>query len=404
MKLRIIIQLFILTVLFLNWGCMKEQNYLQTEIPVLSFNDSSATNSKDIIFSGILDKYISKGIPGMTMFVYTPEEGLWIKSKGFACIETKTEMNPEHLLFSSSVGKTYCATAIFLAIETGLLSIDNKLSELLPKTDYENLPNGSELTIRQLLKMQSGLPNCDADVSHIYDQINNIYSFNKFDAIKYVYNKEADFSPGTKTAYSSTNYELLALVLEKVSGMEYGEYIRQNILEPLNLTHTFVNGMVNFPNYQYIENAYIDRYSDMKLENFTDFETHKISYLTGSDGVIATMHDYFTFFRFLFNGEILQTNHLNEMMNWSEFSEKPDLDFIKRYKGYGAGLFYVETDYGSCYGHTGDSGGQGMMIYYFLEKDTYIGFSINVTTSLPGYWFELFQRDIWFDLIDSIFD
>jgi CubicO group peptidase (beta-lactamase class C family) len=121
------------------------------------------------------------------------------------------------------------------------------------------------------------------------------------------------FSPGIKTAYSSTNYELLALVLEKNTGIKYGDYVKQAILHPNHLEHTFVNGMVDFPDYGSIENAYIDRYSDKKIKNFTDFEKHKIAYLTGSDGVLATMHDYFSFYRLLFSDRIVQPEHLDEI-------------------------------------------------------------------------------------------
>ena len=115
------------------------------------------------------------------------------------------------------------------------------------------------------------------------------------------------------------------------------------------------------------------------------------------------MHDYFKFYQSLFKNELLSRQSMEDMKTWTSWFEEPEKSYLKRYKGYGAGLFYVETTAGICYGHTGNSGGHGMMIYYFPDSEVTMAYAVNITTSLAGKWNEYFQRDIWNDLLNSVF-
>lgn len=398
--LNILIFYFALTVT----SCMKDNHFDPVSALSLGFTDSSDTNPQAQLYQSIITKYIKKGVPGMVMLIDTPNNGLWIGSGGKSCIEQNTAMEKSTLLFSASVGKTYCATAVLLLAEQGKLNLDDKIQNYLPKNVYSKIPNGKKATIRQLLTMQSGIPDCDGDITHLFEQINDIYALKEYDAIKFIYDKDADFAPGTRTAYSSTNYELLAMIIDHVTGEHHSKYYTNNIFNTLNLQQTFYKNEPGYPNIRGLENVYIDRFGDGEIENFTDFEKQKVTYLSGSDGIIASMHDYYTFFKALFNNQLLSKETMDLMLTWSPWHDKPDKSYLERYKGYAYGLFYVETPYGNCYGHTGNSGGHGMMIYYFPDQNIMVGYAINITTSLAGKWFEIFQRDIWNDIIKAVFE
>lgn len=389
-----------ITITFLS--CKNDGIFEPVSRQPLGFTDSSNTNINSDTYQAVIDKYINNGIPGMLLLIHTPGEGLWLGRGGVSCIETKTTMEKSTLLFSASVGKTYCAVSILLLVESGQLNLDDKIQTYLPKYIYDKIPNGKKATIRHLLTMQSGIPDMDGDATHLFEQVNDIYTLKEYDALDFIYDKDADFEPGTKTEYSSTNYELLAKIIDIVTGEHHSKYYTEQIFNVLGLEQTFYKNEKGYPNISGLENVYIDRFGDGKIENFTKWEKHKVKYLTGSDGIIASMHDYFKFYQALFNTELLSGQSVEEMKTWMPWSEEPEEHYLKRYKGYGVGLFYVETPAGICYGHTGNSGGHGMMIYYFPDSGLTIAYAVNITTSLAGKWNNIFQRDIWNDLLNTI--
>lgn len=383
-------------------SCMKDSSFEPVSPVPMAFADSSASNPHSSAYQSIINKYIQKGVPGMVLIVDSPENGLWLGAGGKSCIEKSTPMEKSTLLFSASVGKTYCAVAILLLAEEGKLNLDDKIQTYLPKDIYDKIPNGKKATIRQLLTMQSGIPDIDSNITHLFEQVNDIYAFDEYDAIEYVYDKKPDFEPGTETKYSSTNYELLAKIIDRVTGEHHSKYYSRKIFTPLGLQQTYYKNESGYPDIPGLENVYIDRFGDGRIENFTRWEKQKVTYLTGSDGIIASMYDYYSFFRALLRNKILCQQMTEQMKQWNKWNEEPEQSYLKRYAGYAYGLFYVKTSYGNCYGHTGNSGGLGIMIYYFPHRDITIGYAINITTSLAGKWFELFQRDIWADVMNAV--
>ncbi len=135
-----------------------------------------------------------------------------------------------------SVSKQFCATAIMLLQERGLLSIDDTLEKYFP--EYEI---GKDISLRNLLNMRSGIidfinqatPMEDYDVSVDYTAEQN-----KKNIMDWLFKEELYADPDYHFSYCNTNYFLLAEIVGQVSGMEYKDFIRQNIFEPLHMEHS----------------------------------------------------------------------------------------------------------------------------------------------------------------------
>ena len=112
-------------------------------------------------YESILEVFTKKGHPGVGAFIETEEEGIWNGSAGFACIENKTPISPEHLFFSSSCAKAYTATAILMLYEDGKINLDHCIDQYLPKSISDQVPNGHSATVRQLPQHSSGIPDGD---------------------------------------------------------------------------------------------------------------------------------------------------------------------------------------------------------------------------------------------------
>ena len=129
-----------------------------------------------------------------------------------------------------SLTKTFTAAAIAILHERGALSLDDTVGKYIPK-----FPHGGEITIRHLLAHTSGVPDYHSlpDYGARRARPTTLAEF-----AAWIGTKPLDFRPGERDAYSSSGYALLADVIERVSGLEYGEFLRRNLFKPLGMTET----------------------------------------------------------------------------------------------------------------------------------------------------------------------
>ena len=138
----------------------------------------------------------------------------------------------------ASVSKPFTAVAILLLEEKGLLSVQDPLTKFIP--DY---PRGDEITIHNLLVHTSGIKN--VNVFGNYDRESK-FPQTPEKLVKLFKDKPLDFNPGEKYSYSNSNYNLLAFIIEKVSGKSYGEFLKENIFNHLNMKDTGHDGTVEY--------------------------------------------------------------------------------------------------------------------------------------------------------------
>jgi CubicO group peptidase (beta-lactamase class C family) len=149
---------------------------------------------------------------------------------GLADVKNRKTVNWNTTFNAFSVTKTFTALAILQLAEKGKLSINDSAKRYLPDFTYS-----SDITIRQLLAHTSGIPNPNP-LSWIHLEIEH-HTFDRnafFNQIFERYNKTKS-EPNEKFSYTNLEYFLLGQIIEKVSGQTYEDYIRDNILEPLEI-------------------------------------------------------------------------------------------------------------------------------------------------------------------------
>jgi CubicO group peptidase (beta-lactamase class C family) len=153
---------------------------------------------------------------------------------GMANYELSVPNAPRTKFHIASISKTFTAAAILILEQRGLLSVDGPLIKYLP--DY---PGGDKITIHHLLVHTSGIPN-----------INNFPGYGNWSRfpqtpaslIEKFKNRPLSFPPGTRYDYSNSNYNLLAAIIEKVSGRSYGDFLEEAIFDPLDMRDTAHDG------------------------------------------------------------------------------------------------------------------------------------------------------------------
>ncbi len=200
-----------------------------------------------------LDRLMSRYIDGGSAVVYRNDHILCQSAKGKANTANDKDIDVNTLFPIGSISKTFCAEAVTLLNEQGKLSIDDKVAKYFP--EYEKAKN---VSLKNLLTHRSGIRDyVNSDNSYIgheypvdeYEILeNNTDEQNRQNLLDWLFAQDMKFSPDTQFSYSNSNYYLLALVVEQVSGVSYSEFVRRNIFEPLGMTNSgFVNEMLDSP-------------------------------------------------------------------------------------------------------------------------------------------------------------
>ncbi len=338
----------------------------------------------------LLDRYARRGLVGLALFVDSDTEGRWLGAAGAASIEDDVGMSTCHVHHGASLAKTYLATVTLLLAERGELDLDAPIRNHLPSRIARHLPNGERATIRQLMNHSSGIPEYNDAGPYLVDTFNDPQaSMSTEKRISYVYNEDALFEPGTDFAYSDTNYMLLSLIVDQVTG-DHAAQIAEDILEPLALSKTYYHGVEGYPEPPCVTNNYFEKKGDGRLENISDVQLQATEDVRGADGIIASPEDFATFFSALLEGRLLSQASLDEMQQFRRTSE-PDVR-------YGLGLARLEADNEVWLGHSGSTIGAGALVYRNTTLGVTVATFTNLGLSFPSPLAKEFYPHFWDDL------
>jgi D-alanyl-D-alanine carboxypeptidase len=365
-------------------SCKKDWSIPATSCQ-LSFADSSQGNAKKNLYMALLSRYVEGGVPGITLLVRTPKEGLWIGAAGMSKIETNEPMLPCNIHHSGSVVKMYIGTAVMLLVEDGKIDLDAQINTYLDAGLCNHIGNGNTATVRQLLNHNSGIRDFVVETNHIADYFNDLFNnYTTQDFLHYIYDKPANFAAGTDVEYSNTNFVLLTLIIERVTGKPHADFLSERIFKKLGLHETFYKNEPGYPNPPGLVNSYWDRYANGQLENITQVAIHFDLLSVGHDAMLASTHDYATFIEALMKGRIVTQSSLDQMMQW-KYERKMDI-----YSG--LALLRLKTTYGDAIGHGGANFGVAMEVLYFPKDDITIVFCSNISGYFPSPALDLLKK------------
>ena len=353
-------------IVFLLAGVSCEK--ITTDIPVntcsFTVETGNDTNPNTLLYQDILNESVKKGLPGVSLVVYTPEYGWWAGCAGKASIEEQTDMQPCHLFHSASLMKPLTATMIMRLVEEKKIRIENPISDYLPEDIVNRIPNGSEITVRHLLGHTSGLGHGIFGFMESVDRLNDPDRATSFDWLmeRYVYDQPAQADVGEKMIYSNSGYDLLGMIVEEVSGMPVGDYFNQEIRDPLGLTSTYSSASPGYPDQiPNIVNGYMEIFPG-ELQNCSDLDMAYTRHSKGCDGLIATPYEYARMYREILKGNILKPATVKVMKSGENLYVEDIFCCL--------GLMKINPyQYGVAYGHGGIYLGITARSLYFPDSD-----------------------------------
>lgn len=194
---------------------------------------------------GIIAARFKPDLPGVAALVVKDGHPILRKAYGMANVELGVQARPEHVFRIGSTTKLFTATAVMLLADEGKLALDTPVGRYLPDTPL----HWDKVTIAHLLTHTSGIPNLSMDSGYWRTSVRLEHAPSEL--VDPVRARPLAFPPGTRFDYSNTGYNLLGLVIEKVTGKPYYTFLEERISKPLGLQHTregsdgtFIPGLV----------------------------------------------------------------------------------------------------------------------------------------------------------------
>ena len=163
-------------------------------------------------------------IPGLSVAVIGDGQIILVKGYGFANVEHQVPVKPETIFQSGSVGKQFTATAVMMLVEEGKISLEDKISKHL--TDAPE--SWKDITVRHLLTHTAGTTDYPRDFNFHRD-------YTEDELLKRAATIPLAFQPGEKWSYSNLGYVMLGILVRKVSGKFYGDFLQERIFKPLGM-------------------------------------------------------------------------------------------------------------------------------------------------------------------------
>ena len=180
-----------------------------------------------------VDEAIGHGFDGMIVYVDEAGKDPAFYAGGWKNREEKIPANPHSLFKIGSIRKLYVAVAITKLVSANRLSLDKTLADYFPEL-VGRIENADRITLRLMVQHRSGIPNY-TDYPDFWNDPEN----SRKDKLQFVLDLPANFEPDEDYEYSNTNYLLLSRLINKTVGYSYHQYIKEEILNRLELNNTY---------------------------------------------------------------------------------------------------------------------------------------------------------------------
>ena len=323
-----------------------------------------------------LDEWHKAGsFPGATLGVVLANGESFGLAVGLSDRETKTPMRPTDRMLAGSVGKTFAAATALQLIKEGKINLDDKIEKYLGREQwFSRLPNAKDITVRQLMNHTSGLVRYEFKDQFTKDLTANPEKVWKpAELVAYLLDEKPPFEAGKSWDYSDTNYIVLGMIIEKVTGRKFYDEANRRLIRPLKLTDTIpqdgrgLKGVVQ--GYAGPNNPFGG--TDAMIVN-GKFAINPQFEWTGG-GYASTAHDLARWAKMIYEGKAFSPDLLPQVL------EGVPAAMLGRETRYGLGAIIRKTQAGTSYGHSGFFPGYMTDMMYFPEHRVAVAVQVNTS-------------------------
>jgi D-serine dehydratase len=348
------------------------------------------TNRLSTHLQSLLDDGVSLGIPGVSAAMATRDGVIWTGTAGASNVQTGEPVRADMLFGIGSITKTFLAVVTLQLVEEGRLRLGDSVASVLGNV-ARGIANAGHATIAQLLNHTSGVPSWEDDPFWIRDgrgaslEVDRVWG--KPDTLDYIKGHPPAAAPGDIYGYSNTNYTLLGLIIEKVTGADAVGEIHERILKPLGLKDIYLEGFESVPEDR-ISHRYHWATPDFRRDagvnaaftevrpGLIDVTRSNLSVEWTAGGMVATARDMALYGAALRDGKLLTPNSMEFLAQWLPAGKTMQV---------GHNVFREEHPDGfTLIGHNGAVLGFSATLYWIEGADAVVAAMCNVGVMHSG--------------------
>ena len=349
---------------------MSSTAQVTTSSPVTTAGAAAFDDATTASFQRVLDDTrATGGFPGVIALV-SSAQGTWIGTSGTTGEGLDAVPTPTDHTRVGSLTKTMTATVILQLSEEGKLDLSDPIGNYVA-----GMPNGDVATIQQLAEMTSGIaPYTTSDAFQQQLFADPLKVWTPAELIAFEQGRPAEFAPGQGWQYSNTNYVLLGMVIEQVTGQSIADVFQERLFGPLGMTNTVFPGSSNAIADPHLHGVTEQGQDDGTTADATEWNPSE-AFTAGE--VISTLGDLEIWANALFTGEgILKP----ETQQFRRDSINRTIPPNSATAGYGFGI----GDMGGWWGHDGQIPGYTTAVMHNYDLDTTMIVLVNSDIPLPG--------------------
>lgn len=334
------------------------------------------TTIQEALQSALDESITNSGAIGVSAAVIFPDGKMWKGASGIS--HEAVPLTTDMLFDIASIQKNFQAALALKLVEEGLISLEDPLGKWFPP--YPNI--SGKITIRQILNLTSGIDNFVEDPQSPFRVGYVNIHHEKMWTCEEIYNtfvREPNFEPGTRCAYSSTNYIVLRHIIEKATREKQTKVFEDRLLKPYHLNHTLADFSNPIPASMPIAHGWFDTNDDGKADDISGYSINWITSLSPMC-VYSTPSDMVQWIDALYHKKhVLNNETLKAMLTFfSPVQNEPMM------KGYGLGV--VDINLGAIlpkwkdvqvYDHLGSQFGYTTFAGYFPEPGISVSIMFN---------------------------
>jgi D-alanyl-D-alanine carboxypeptidase len=315
--------------------------------------------------------------PGATVGIVLADGRSFGLATGYSDITSKTPMKADDRMLAGSVGKTYAAATALQLVGEGKLRLDDKIEKYLGKEPwFPRLPNSKDITVRQLMNHTSGLVRYEFKDTFTKDlTANPAKAWKPEELLAYLFGEKAPFEAGKGWDYSDTNYIVLGMIIERITGRKFYDEAKQRLIKPLKLNDTIPQDGLRLKKvvqgYAGPNNPFGG--SDEMIRNGKFIINPQFEWTGG--GFATTSEDLARWAKMMYEGKAYSPGLLPQVLDGVA------APMLGKETKYGLGVIIRPTRAGLTYGHSGFFPGYMTDMMYFPEHR--FGVAVQVNTSVP---------------------
>jgi D-alanyl-D-alanine carboxypeptidase len=308
-----------------------------------------------------LQRLVTAGFPGGFVYIEDRDGSSQFFTAGFADLDTHRRMTLDDHYRVGSTTKTFTAVVALQLMAEGKLALSDLVQTHLPALV---IPNGDTLTIEHLMRMRSGLFDFEDDPELAGNLEVHLAPVSLQRAVQLGLRHDSAFEPGTRFQYCNTNFCVLEMIIERVTGNPLGVELERRIFRPLGLSDT------SYPDEDdlTLPEPYIRGY-DRTADGWR--ECSQVFFGRGDGALISTARDLARFFRALLIEQMLLPPAILEPM-MTVLVDTPPAE-----EDYGLGLMPEKLPCGQLWGHAGGGYGYGNLPYVLLDTGRFAVVMLN---------------------------